>query len=199
MDRQGQDAGARSCRRCAGVVVGVLTLALPPARSWAADTDETDNLEQIVVTATRGETLIGDEPLRVEAVPAQEIAENLTAQPGNLSSLLNELPGVRVQSEAPGLGGAGLQLRGMPARHTLVLTDGLPLLGSGPDAFGLLQTPPLDLKQVEVIKGAMSALYGGSAMGGVLNLVSQRSDAESAILAKIDSAFTASATQASLY
>jgi outer membrane receptor for ferrienterochelin and colicins len=187
MDRQGQNAGRSTCHRCAGVVLAVLALVLAPSRGWAVDTDEADSLEEIVVTATRGATLIRDEPLRVEAVPAQEIAENLTTQPGDLSALLNELPGVRVQSEAPGLGGAGLQLRGMPARNTLVLTDGLPLLGSGPDAFGLLQTPPLDLKQVEVIKGAMSALYGGSAMGGVLNLVSQRSDAQSAILANVTS------------
>jgi iron complex outermembrane receptor protein len=120
-------------------------------------------------------------------VPAEEIEENLTVQPGNLTSLLNELPSVRVQSAAPALGGAGLQLRGMPARDTLVLTDGLPLLGAEPDEFGLLQTPPLDLKRVEVIKGAASALYGGSALGGVLNLVSQTPDAEPAVLANINS------------
>jgi outer membrane receptor for ferrienterochelin and colicins len=185
MGSQERKAGRNSAHRCAGVVLGVLTLALAPSHGRAADTDDADSLEEIVVTATRGATLIRDEPLRVEAVPAEEIAENLTTQPGDLSALLNELPGVRMQSEAPGLGGTGLQMRGMPARNILVLTDGLPLLGSEPDAFGLLQTPPLDLKQVEVIKGTMSALYGGSAMGGVLNLVSQRSDAEPAIIANV--------------
>jgi len=131
--------------------------------------------------------LIRDEPLRVEAVPAEEIEENLTVHPGNLSSLLNELPGVRVQSAAPGLGGAGLQLRGMPTRHTLVLTDGVPLLGTEPDGFGLLQTPPLDLARVEVIKGAACALYGGGALGGVLNLVSQTAAADSSLLVNVSS------------
>lgn len=123
----------------------------------------------------------------MEALPAVEIEENLTVQPGNLSSLLHELPSIRVQSTGPGLGGSGLQLRGMPVRETLVLTDGLPTLGVEPDAFGLLQTPPLDLKQVEVIKGAASALYGGSALGGVLNLVSQTPDADSTLLANVTS------------
>ena len=137
----------------------VLLVALPS--SGRADDDDEATLNQIVVTATRIAGLIRDEPLRVEAVPADEIEENLTEQPGNLSSLLHEMPGVRVQSTASGLGGAGLQLRGMPTRHTLVLTDGLPLLGAEPDSFGLLQTPPLDLARVEVIKGAASALYGG--------------------------------------
>lgn len=107
--------------------------------------------------------------------------------PGNLSSLLNELPGVRVQSVAPGLGGAGLQLRGLPTRDTLVLTDGLPLVGAEPDGFGLLQTPPLDLARVEVIKGSASALYGGGALAGVLNLVSQTAAADSSVLANVSS------------
>lgn len=152
-----------------------------------AHADEDDKLDSIVVTATRTPTLIRDQPVRVEAVPQEEIEENLTVQPGNLSALLHELPGVRFQSASPGLGGAGLQLRGMPTRDSLVLSDGLPLLGAKPDAFGLLQTLPLDLQRVEVIKGAASALYGGSALGGVLNLISRTADSEPEILANITS------------
>lgn len=128
--------------------------------------------QAVVVTATRSGTVVGDQPIRVEAVPEEEIEENLTIQPGNVSTLLNELAGVRMESTAPGLGGAALQMRGMPGRLTEVLSDGLPLAGSESGGFGLLQTPPLDLKRVEVIKGVASALYGGSALGGVLNLVS---------------------------
>lgn len=48
------------------------------------DEDEDSAIGRIVVTATRTATLIGDQPLRVEAVPAEEIEENLTVQPGNL-------------------------------------------------------------------------------------------------------------------
>ena len=168
------------------LVVTALSLLATPTPGWAGDDTEIP-LDQIVVTATRTPSLIRDEPLRIEAVPAEEIEENLTVQPGNLSSLLNELPGVRVQSAAPGLGGAGLQLRGMATRNTLVLTDGLPLLGTEPDGFGLLQTPPLDLARVEVIKGAVSALYGGGALGGVLNLVSQTAAADSSVLTNVSS------------
>lgn len=143
--------------------------------------------ETVVVTSARVPSLIGDEPIRIEAVPSEEIEENLTVQPGNISTLLNELPSARIQAAAPGLGGVGLQLRGMPTRHTLVLTDGLPLLGAEPDDFGLLQTPPLDLERIELIKGAASALYGGSALGGVLNIVSKSPKAQSALLANATS------------
>ena len=98
----------QSAVRCLGVaiVAAILTLASRPV--WSADTDGAVGLEEIIVTSTRTPTLIREEPLRVEAVPAEEIEENLTVQPGNLTSLLNELPGVRVQSAAPGLGGTCL-------------------------------------------------------------------------------------------
>jgi outer membrane receptor for ferrienterochelin and colicins len=153
----------------------------------AAETQTAAAQETVIVTTTRVPSLVGDEPLRIEAVPSEEIEENLTVQPGNISTLLNELPSARIQSAAPGLGGVGLQLRGMPTRHTLVLTDGLPSLGAEPDDFGLLQTPPLDLQRIEVIKGAASALFGGSALGGVLNIVSKSPREESAVLANATS------------
>jgi outer membrane receptor for ferrienterochelin and colicins len=153
----------------------------------AAEKETAAAEETVVVTTTRVPSLVGNEPLRIEAVPSEEIEENLTVQPGNISTLLNELPSARIQSAAPGLGGVGLQLRGMPTRHTLVLTDGLPSLGAEPDDFGLLQTPPLDLERIEVIKGAASALFGGSALGGVLNIVSKSPRKESAVLANATS------------
>jgi iron complex outermembrane receptor protein len=154
----------------------------------AADTDQDEKeLAPVTVTATRTPELVKDEPLHVETVPAEEIAENLTEAPGDLTALFRELPGIHLQSSAPALGGVRMQLRGMPGRDTLVLTDGLPLLGAQPDAFGLLQTPPLDLAQVEVIKGAASALYGASALGGVLNVVSRQPSAQSSVLVNANS------------
>jgi len=60
------------------LTVTLLLLAAPPIQGWAGDDDE-GPLDQIVVTATRTPSLIRDEPLRVEAVHADEIEENLTA------------------------------------------------------------------------------------------------------------------------
>jgi iron complex outermembrane receptor protein len=152
------------------------------AVSRAAENEPEDELDTVVVTATRSNNLVRDEAIRVEVLPQEEIEENLTVRPGNLTTLLNELGGIRMQPTAAALGGTALQMRGLPGRHTLVLEDGLPLLGMQTDSFGLLQTPPLDLARVELIKGVGSALYGGSALGGVLNLVSRHPDGKSEVL-----------------
>ena len=162
-------------------IIGALLLGVVTSVE-AAEDDEDSRLDSIVVTATRSGQLIGDQPVRVEVVPDVEIEESLSVAPGNLTNILNELAGVRMQASAAGLGGTALQLRGLPGRHAQILSDGLPLAGAQTDSFSLMQTPPLDLARVEVIKGVASALYGGSALSGVLNLVSRPPTDESNVL-----------------
>ena len=142
-----------------------VTLAL---REQAAE------LEAIVVGATRGERRVEDTPLRVEVVDEEEIGEKVAMTPGDVTMMLNETSGLRVQSSSPSLGGASVRVQGLRGRYTLLLVDGLPLYGGQSGGFGLLQIPPLDLGRVEVIKGTASALHGSAALGGVINLVSRR-------------------------
>ena len=130
--------------------------------------------ETVVVTATRAERHIEDEPLRIEVVPAEEVQEKIAMAPGDVSILLAETNGLRVQTTSPSLGGATIRVQGLSGRYTQVLADGLPLYGGQSGSVGILQIPPMDLAQVEVIKGVASALYGMSAVGGVVNLVSRR-------------------------
>jgi iron complex outermembrane receptor protein len=130
--------------------------------------------DAIVVVSTRGERRIEDEPLRVEVVTGEEIEEKLLMPPGSIAVLLNETAGLRVQETSPTLGGASIRVQGLRGRYTQLLADGLPLYGGQSGALSLLQIPPMDLAQVEVIKGAASALYGSTALGGVVNLISKR-------------------------
>ena len=130
--------------------------------------------ETIIVSATRSERRIEDEPLRVEVVPEEEVQEKIAMTPGDVSMLLAETNGLRVQTTSPSIGGASVRIQGLNGRYTQVLADGLPLYGGQSGAVGILQIPPIDLAQVEVIKGVASALYGMSAIGGVVNLVSRR-------------------------
>jgi outer membrane receptor for ferrienterochelin and colicins len=130
--------------------------------------------EQITVTATRTGQRIEDVPLRVEVLEQEEIEEKALMTPGDIAMLLNETSGLRVQVTSPSLGAANVRVQGLRGRYTQLLADGLPLYGGQTGAIGLLQIPPLDLGQVEIIKGTASALYGSSALGGVINLVSRR-------------------------
>ncbi len=130
--------------------------------------------QEITVTATRTERRIEDTPMRVEVIQQEEIVEKALMTPGDIAMLLNETAGLRVQVTSPSLGAANVRVQGLRGRYTQLLADGLPLYGGQTGAIGLLQIPPLDLGQVEVIKGVGSALYGSSALGGVINLVSRR-------------------------
>ena len=112
--------------------------------------------------------------MRVEVIDREEIEEKALMTPGSVAMLLGETTGLRVQTTSPALGAANVRIQGLRGRYSQLVADGLPLYGAQGDSFSLLQVPPLDLAQVEIIKGAASALYGASALGGVINLVSRR-------------------------
>ena len=130
--------------------------------------------EEIVVTATRTGGRLDDQPTRVEVLNREEIEEKMLMTPGDIVMMLNEMGGMRVQATSPSMGAATVRIQGMRGRYTRVLFDGLPLAGQQVGGLGLLQIPPMDLGQVEVIKGTASAMYGAGAMGGVINLVARR-------------------------
>ncbi|HCQ99246.1 MAG TPA: hypothetical protein DIU48_07485, partial [Acidobacteria bacterium] len=130
--------------------------------------------EVTVVASTRTDRRLEDQPLRVEVLNREEIEEKMLMTPGDIVMMLNEMGGMRVQATSPSLGAASVRIQGMRGRYTRFLSDGLPLYGSQPGGLGLLQIPPMDIGQVEVIKGVASALYGAGAMGGVVNLLSRR-------------------------
>jgi iron complex outermembrane receptor protein len=123
--------------------------------------------EHVTVSATRTDRGIEDQPMRVEVVDREEIDEKAMMTPGDVVMLLNETGGLRVQATSPSLGAASIRIQGMRGRYTRFLSDGLPLFGQQGGGLGLLQIPPVDLGQVEVIKGVSSALYGAGAMAGV--------------------------------
>tara|TARA_R110002167_G_scaffold42935_14_gene130057 strand:- start:2715 stop:4799 length:2085 start_codon:yes stop_codon:yes gene_type:complete len=138
------------------------------------DDDHNDSVEKIVVQATRSGRIADEQPIRVELINREEIEEKAAMRPGNISMLLAETGGVRVQTTSPALGSANIRMQGLYGRYTQLLADGLPLYGNQTASIGLLQIPPTDIGRVEIIKGSASSLYGGSALGGVINLVSRK-------------------------
>ncbi|HLG03678.1 MAG TPA: TonB-dependent receptor plug domain-containing protein, partial [Bacteroidia bacterium] len=68
---------------------------------------------------------------------------------------------------------ANVRIQGLDGRYAQILKDGFPLYGGFSGSLSIMQIPPLDLRQVEYIKGSASTLYGGGAISGVINLVSK--------------------------
>ncbi len=129
--------------------------------------------EEIIINASRTNSRIEDLPTKVEVLGSEEVDEEAGTIPGNIASLLGDVAGIQNQRTSATTGGIDLRVQGLPGKYTQILRDGLPLFGGYSGGFSVLQIPPLDLKQVELIKGASSTLYGGGAIAGMINLVSK--------------------------
>ena len=165
--------------RFAPVTITVTATATPQVVPVTLEPQETLE-DHVTVSATRTGKRLEDQPMRVEVLDAEEIEEKQLMTPGDIVMMLNEMGGLRVQATSPSLGAASVRVQGMRGRYTRFLSDGLPLFGADVGGLGLLQIPPSDLGQVEVIKGVASALYGAGALGGVVNLIARRPGAEPA-------------------
>jgi len=78
-------------------------------------------------------------------------------------------------------GNTNIRIQGLDGRYTQLLRDGFPLYGGFSSGLSILQIPPLDLQQFEIIKGSSSTLYGGGAIAGLINMVSKTPDEEPAL------------------
>ena len=134
------------------------------------DQEEEDE-EEIVIKSTRSTRTFRDIPTRVEFIAGEELDEKANMKPGDIRMVLSESTGIQTQQTSATSANASIRIQGLDGRYTQILKDGFPLYAGFSGGLGLLQTPPLDLKQIEVIKGSASTLYGGGAIAGLVNLV----------------------------
>ncbi|MGN6476590.1 MAG: TonB-dependent receptor, partial [Flavipsychrobacter sp.] len=138
--------------------------------------ESTDNdLEEVTVLAsTRNNESIENSPSKVEVLGLEEMKEEAAIKPGNIGSILGDVSGVQVQQSSATSGNSNVRIQGLGGKYTQILRDGMPLYDGFSGGFGIMTIPPLDLKQIELIKGSASTLYGGGAIGGLINLISKR-------------------------
>jgi len=132
-----------------------------------------DEMEEVVVISARNHRTLDDTPLRVQILGAEELREKANMKPGDIRMMLNESTGIQVQQTSATSFNSSVRIQGLDGRYTQLLRDGLPVYAGFSGSLSLLQIAPLDLKQVEVVKGASSTLYGGGAIAGLINLVSK--------------------------
>ncbi len=157
-------------RICApSLLLGSLLLpCLGAATVHAADV--ADSLSTIVVTGTRSEKTLDETPVPTEVVDAKEIART---QARTLKDALENVPGLQL-TEIHGKSGFTVAMQGMTSDQVLVLIDGLPISASTGSSIDVSQYLLTEVDHIEVVKGASSAQYGSSAMGGVINVITRR-------------------------
>ncbi len=132
-----------------------------------------EEMDEVVIQSTRSTRSIQDIPTRVEFIAGEELAEKGNMKPGDIRMLLNESTGIQTQQTSATSYNSSIRIQGLDGKYTQLLRDGMPLYSGFSGGLSLMQIAPLDLKQVEVIKGASSTLYGGGAIAGLVNLITK--------------------------
>lgn len=131
------------------------------------------NEVEVVISTTRTGREIDDTPTRVEAIDEEEIDEKSSMRSANVSMILNESTGIKVQQTSATSYTQSVRIQGLDGRYTQLLKDGFPAFGGFSGSLSLLDIPPLDLRQVEIVKGPAATFYGGGAIAGVVNFISR--------------------------
>ena len=149
--------------RTAGIFVGALLLA----QASAARADDTDT---VVVTGTRTPERMQRSTVKTDVITREE-ADRRGAT--NVAEALASQPGLVVNPGAYGFLGnvSALQIQGFDRDRVLILEDGERVIGDVGGAIDLSTIPTGDIDRIEIVSGPTSALYGSSALGGVVNII----------------------------
>ena len=125
------------------------------------------DLKNLIITATRNERSLEAIPLPVSVVDDKVIRNSGS---NRLSDILSEQTGMTLVSEL----GTGLQMQGFDPDYTLILIDGEPIIGRTGGTLDLTRIALGNVKQIEIVKGPSSSLYGSEALAGVINIITQK-------------------------
>ncbi len=138
-------------------------------------------IDEIIIEATRANKTVSNLPTRTEVL-TEEIDEAASMEASKISHLITHSTGIQVQTTAASSNGAVVRIQGLNGRYTQILKDGFPLYGGFSGSLDILQIPPLDLRQVEYVKGSASTLYGGGAISGLVNLLTKKAKKDETLL-----------------
>jgi outer membrane receptor for ferrienterochelin and colicins len=170
------------------VIYIILTSALHHSNSAVANDDSSEKgsqrlIEIVVVTGTRTPYSLNDSPVEVQLIDAAQIARSGAR---DVAELLEREGGVYA-NRAAGRGSA-IQIQGLSSKHVLILLNGRRMIGRINGAIDLSRLHVADIERIEIVKGPSSALYGGDALGGVVNIISQREGEGGALILRGDDA-----------
>ena len=155
-----------------------VTVAINTPQVYAAKTEADSELPNykigdVVVTASRTEQAIKDSPAAVEVITREDL-DNMGADSLEQALALT----IGVSTLANGMVGNEVSIRGVASNKTLILVDGRRITTENTpqtaNAYELHRVNMDDVERIEIVRGAVSSLYGSEAMGGVINIITKR-------------------------
>jgi len=135
------------------------------------ETVEDSTEEEIVVTGTKTEKLVSEAPVKTSVVGKAEMEKKNAA---NLADAIDNTTGVRVENNCQNCGFNQVRLNGLDGHYSQILIDGKGVYSSLAGVYGLEHIPVQMIERVEIVKGGGSSLYGGSAVAGVINVITKK-------------------------
>jgi outer membrane receptor for ferrienterochelin and colicins len=126
------------------------------------------NADAIVVTATRTEKALKDVPILTELISRRQL-ETIGAV--TVKEALQELPSLEF---SPDSHGANIMMHGLGPKYVLFLVDGERIAGEVRGNINFSRLNTANIERIEIVKGAASSLYGSNAIGGVVNIITQK-------------------------
>ncbi|OOG74953.1 TonB-dependent receptor [Algoriphagus sp. A40] len=131
------------------------------------------SLDEVVVSGTMQEVSKLDSPVPVEVYKAAFFKANPT--PSLFESLQN-VNGVRPQINCNVCNTGDIHINGLEGPYTMILIDGMPIVSGLATVYGLTGIPQSLIDRIEVVKGPASTLYGSEAVGGLINVITKRTE-----------------------
>ena len=149
----------------------VITLnnSLPLQLNFQLDEDVM-GLEQVVVTGTRTDKRRTDSPVIVNLINSKTL-DNVVAS--NLSEGLRFQPGLRIETDCQTCNYTQLRINGLQGGYSQILINGRPIFSPLTGLYGMEQIPANMIERIEIVRGGVSALYGSSAIGGTVNVMTK--------------------------
>ncbi|WP_395061992.1 TonB-dependent receptor plug domain-containing protein [Flavobacterium sp.] len=156
-------------KRNLNMVLFILSTTLFAQQNKVVDSIKTVQLDEVIITATRTERILSSLPLPITVITSEAIAKSGVSR---LNEILNEQTGIILIPDESGF--EGIQMQGLDAAYTMILIDGVPLVGRSSGVLDLSRIAVGNIDRIEIVKGASSALYGSEAMGGVINVITKK-------------------------
>ena len=147
-----------------------LTKEMPLLRFNIAIKENSQELDEFVITGTRTEKRKTESAIIVNVINSKTL-DNVQAC--NLSEGLKFQPGLRVETDCQTCNYTQLRINGLAGGYSQILINGRPIFSPLTSLYGLEQIPVNMIDRVEVIRGGGSSLYGSSAIGGTVNVITK--------------------------